>query len=369
MIHIVQVLSDTNIGGAGKYLINYLKCFNRQTYTVTVVLPENSKLLPYIRSFDDIFVIEAPHMADQSFNKWAVSFLKDLFINIKPNIVHSHACLSARIAAKKARVPVVLATRHCIEPIPCGIKALALGLANNHLCDYYIAVSDAVVNNLKDCGVKPGKIKLVNNGVEPVDRISDAEIAAIRGHYNINPKDIVFGIFARLEPVKGHKYFIRAAQQVLEENDNAKFLIVGNGSLETYLRDITKQYGIEKNVIFTGFVTDTTELLNAADINVNASQSEAMSLSILEAMSLGKPSIATNVGGNGELIEDEKTGLLIDYADSSSLAYAMKKLMQDSQLSAILAKNAKEKFDTCYTVQKMVSRLEEVYEEVLSNDH
>lgn len=368
MTHVVQVLSDTNIGGAGKYLINYLKYFNRQAFRVTVILPEGSQLSAYVREMQDVTLLEMPYMADQSYNKRCVAVLKELFTNIKPDILHTHACLSARIAGKRAKVPVVLATRHCIEPLPHGMKALAVSFLNSALCDYYIAVSQAVVQNLLDSGIKSKKIKSVPNGVESVKLFSPDEIAETRARYGVKEDETLFGIFARLEPVKGHKYFIKAARELLKEEPKAKFLIVGTGTLEKALQERVKSYGLEKQVIFTGFVPDTAALLNACDVNVNASESEAMSLSILEAMSLGKVTIATRAGGNGELVQDGTDGFLVNYADSASLALAMARLMRDQKLLIKLSRNAKEKYENNYTAAKMVARLEDIYKEVLTHD-
>lgn len=365
MIHVVQVLSDTNIGGAGKYLMNYLKYYDRKTFTVTVILPIGSRLAAAVRACPEVRLIEVPYMADKSYDKRCVAHLKEVFDEIKPKLLHTHASLSARIAGRKAKAPVILATRHCIEPVPHGLKALALATANNALCDYYIAVADAVVKNLKDCGIKKEKIKLVNNGVEPVRRLLPEERAEVRASLGIAPEDTAFGIFARLEPIKGHKYFIKAARQVLKDEPHAKFFIVGSGSQEEELKQLTAHYGLEEHVIFTGFKEDTTPLLNAMDVNVNASESEAMSLSVLEAMSLGLPSIATKNGGNRELVHNEVDGLLVGYADSASMALAMMRLIHDTEARAAMAKNAAESYQKNYTVQTMVNRLESVYKEVL----
>ncbi len=368
MIHVVQVLSDTNIGGAGRYLLNYLDGFDRNTFRVTVILPEGSKLCDFVRNFPDVTLIEAPHMADRYYDKNCVSFLKNLFPKIKPDLLHTHASLSARIAGRMAKVPVILATRHCIEPIPRGIKALLHGILNNALCDYYLAVSRAVQENLLASGIRPDKIRIVNNGVRPVKVLSADEKTDIRNRYHISDDDIVFGIFARLEPVKGHKYFIKAARQVLKEIPTAKFLIVGNGSLEPELKAMVTKYNLRENVIFTGFVSDTTELLNICDVNVISSESEAMSLALLESMSLAKPSIATKVGGNPELIEGGEDGILVSYADSATLSLAMMRMICNKALAQQMGEKAKKKFDSGYTVEKMVSCLENVYQEVLHHD-
>ncbi|MBE7022078.1 MAG: glycosyltransferase [Ruminococcaceae bacterium] len=365
MKHIVQVLTDTNIGGAGRYLLNYVKHFDRSAFRVTVILPQGSQLIERIQGFEGVTLLEAPYMADCSYDKRCVKHLRALFGKIKPDVLHTHACLSARIAGKQAKVPVVLATRHCIEPLPRGIKALASGFINNALCDYYIAVADAVVDNLIACGIKPEKIKTVNNGVEPIRLLSNEEKAAARTRLSIKPEETVFGIFGRLEPVKGHKYFIKAARQVIREGASAKFLIVGSGSLEKELKERVTRYGLDDYVLFTGFVADTTELLNLTDIHVNASESEAMSLSVLEAMSLEKPSIATKNGGNSELIRDGEDGLLVGYADSASLANAMLRLLENPDVSARFGKKAGEKFRAHYTVEEMVNHLEKLYREVM----
>ena len=368
MKHIVQVLTDTNIGGAGRYLLNYLDCFDRSRYRVTVILPEGSKLSGFVKSFPDVTLLEAPFMADQSYHKKCVSYLKAQFSELKPDILHTHACLSARIAGRLAKVPVILATRHCIEPLPHGAKALVSGILNNALCDYYIAVSKAVKENLLDSGIKRSKIKQVNNGVQTVKELPKETCAEIRARYQIDENDVVFGVFARLEPVKGHKYFIKAARQVVKEIPDAKFLIVGNGSLELELKNFATHYGLDKNIIFTGFVSDTAELLNITDVNVITSESEAMSLALLEAMSIGKPSIATKVGGNKELITNGEDGILVSYADSASLALAMMRMICNKTLRAQMGENAKRKFAEAFTVDKMVARLENVYQEVLSHD-
>ena len=263
---------------------------------------------------------------------------------------------------------MILATRHCIEPLPHGAKALVSGILNNALCDYYIAVSKAVKENLLDSGIKRSKIKQVNNGVQTVKELPKETCAEIRARYQIDENDVVFGVFARLEPVKGHKYFIKAARQVVKEIPDAKFLIVGNGSLELELKNFATHYGLDKNIIFTGFVSDTAELLNITDVNVITSESEAMSLALLEAMSIGKPSIATKVGGNKELITNGEDGILVSYADSASLALAMMRMICNKTLRAQMGENAKRKFAEAFTVDKMVARLENVYQEVLSHD-
>lgn len=360
MINVCQVVSDTNIGGAGRYILNYVKNFDRENFSVTVLIPENSMLKPELLKFSDISVREVPYMADKSFDRRAIAEIKKVFKEIKPQIVHTHASLSARIAAKLSGIKTVIATRHCIEPVGKFPVSFVKSILNNTLCDIYIAVSKAVAENLEKSGIDKKKIRQINNGVEKIEALSDEEKLKIKEKYGIG-NEFVFGIFARLEEVKGHRYFIDAAKKYLEYGLPAKFLIVGNGSLEEELK---KQAEDSPEIIFTGYVNDTKELLNITDVNVLASESEAMSLAILEAMSLGKPTIATNVGGNPQIVENGRNGLLTEFSDSEGMKNAFIKFYADREFFNACSKNAEEIYNQKYTAEVMVKNLEKLYMEV-----
>lgn len=360
MIKVCQVVTDTNIGGAGRYLLNYLKYFDRETYKVSVVLPKNSDLLEFIAVYQDIDIFEMPYMADKSYDKRCVKALKQLFLNEKFDILHTHASLSARIAGRCAKIKTIIATRHCIEPKGKLPMSLVKSFLNNRLCDYYIGVSDAVYENLKECGIKQSKIKKVYNGVEPIKQLKPDEKHKIKEKYGI--KDgIVFGIFARLEEVKGHRFFIKAAKEYLKKHNDATFLIVGDGSLKDELKEVSKDI---PQIIFTGYVKDTSELLNITDVNVISSSSEAMSLAILEAMSLGKVTVATNVGGNPQLVLDGINGLLVEYANPADMFLAFLKLYENKEMYEEFSQNAKGMFFGEFTAEIMVKNLQKLYWEV-----
>lgn len=360
MIKVCQVVTDTNIGGAGRYLLNYLKYFDREKYEVSVVLPENSKLLEFIKVYQDVKVYEMPYMADKSYDKRCVKVLKELFLKEKFDILHTHASLSSRIAGRYAKIKTIISTRHCIEPEGKMPLSLIKSFLNNLLCDYYIAVSDAVCENLKRCGIKLSKIKKVYNGVEPVKELKPDEKLKIKEKYGI--KDgFVFGIFARLEEVKGHRYFIEAAKEYLKKHENATFLIVGDGSLCDELKEMAKD---TPQIVFTGYKKDTSEILNITDVNVISSSSEAMSLAILEAMSLGKVTVATNVGGNPQLVSNKRNGLLVEYANPQDMCSAFLTLCENKEMYEEFSQNAKGMFFSEFTAEIMVKNLEKLYWEV-----
>lgn len=360
MIKVCQVVSDTNIGGAGRYLLNYLKYYDRENYKVSVVIPKGSNLLEFIVKYPEVDVFEVPYMADKSYDSRCVKALSELFLQEKFDILHTHASLSARIAGRKAKIKTIISTRHCLEEKSPGLIGFLKGVLNNKLCDYYIAVSDVVLDNLRDCGIKRKKIKVIYNGVEPLKTFDDDTKANIKEKYNIG-EGKVFGIFARLEEIKGHRYFIEAAKEYLSKGNKGTFLIVGDGALKDELKILAEG---APQIVFTGYVKNTEELLNITDVNVISSQSEAMSLAILEAMSLGVPTIATNVGGNPQIVLPEKNGLLAEFGDAFGMCLAFLRMSNEKELYEECSKNAKEMFYEEFTAEIMVKNLQKLYWEV-----
>ena len=110
---ILQILTDTNVGGAGIWLLNFLKSYDRENLDVKVVLPKGAILVEEVKKLGNE-VIEAEKIADKSFSVPGIKVFKSIFLEEKPDIIHTHACISARIAGRLCGVKIVN-TRHCLE--------------------------------------------------------------------------------------------------------------------------------------------------------------------------------------------------------------------------------------------------------------
>ncbi|MEE0943882.1 MAG: glycosyltransferase [Clostridia bacterium] len=364
MIKVMQVLTDTNIGGAGIWLLNFLEYYDREKLDVIVVIPTDSMLKARIEALD-VKIIEAENIADKSFSKEGIITLKDIIEEENPDVVHTHASLSARIAAKMLKVPVIN-TRHCIEPKKNGLVRMAYRIINRTLSDRAVAVSEAVYRNLVEDGMAADKVTVIYNGVPGLKILADSEKARVRAELGLEGS-LAVGIVARLEPVKNHMLFLEAAAAVYELNDKFRFVIVGDGSMEQMLKAEVERRGLSDVVIFTGYLEDTTEVMNAIDINVLTSDREALSLSLIEGMSVGKPCITTDAGGTREVVENGKSGIVVPVGDAVNLTAAILRLASDPELMSEYAKEgmriAKEKFlpsEMCY-------KLTVLYEETASS--
>ena len=366
MIRILNVLTDSNIGGAGRLLVNYLHNFDRTRFDSAVVLPKDSRLIPAVRA-EGYDVIETEYGRDKSWDRRAVGELRRIIREWKPDIVHTHSSLSARVAAWQCGVPSRFYTRHCaFEPS----KRLTTfpgkqlnGLMNRVLSTDIVAVAEAAKKNLTDTGVPEGMITVIINGVEPLRETSAAENEALRCELGIGRDDFVCGIVARLEDYKGHSYLLDTAKTVLASKPGTVFLIVGEGTERERLEKRAAELGIAGQVIFTGFCDDVAPYYGIMDLNLNCSfGTETSSLALSEGMSVGVPAVATTYGGNPYMITEGVNGLLVPEKDAGAMADAILKIMDDPALLKRLSDGARRLYREKFTARAMTEQLERLYE-------
>ena len=367
MKKILHIISDSNIGGAGKYLLNYLGNCDTSKFQVKIVLPIRSKLIYEISNLGFEF-IEIDGLAEKSFSTTAVKNLIKIFRDEKPDIIHAHACLSARIAAKLCGVRAIVYTRHTdsapskklTNPVGKAIN----GFINGYLADGIIAISDTARKNLLETGISEKKIKIIYNGVNPIDKLNEEDRKKVYSDFGIEYGTKIIGIVARLEEIKGHKYFIDAAKIVQDKGYDAKFVIAGIGSQEQFLKQYVKDINAD-NVIFLGFVSNVSDLNNIMYLQINASSYEALGLAAIEGMRVGVPAVVTSFGGNPEVVADGINGYVINGQNSEEFAEKIIKLLDDDELYKRLSVGALEVYNSKFTAKAMTENMEKFYFDIL----
>ena len=369
MIRVLNIISDMNIGGAGRVILNYLRYSDKQQFETLVAIPHGSLLKEELEQAG-VPVYEVDGMADRSYQKEDVALLQDLIRQVKPDLVHTHGSLSGRIAARRCHVPVVY-SRHSAFPVPAKLKyppgRWINKLINEHYADHIIAVSPATRDNLTEAGISPKKITVVMNGVAPVPQTTAEERRALRESLSIPEDTLVFGILARLEDYKGHLYLVHAAKLLKDQGRTGfRVLIAGTGAFEEDVARAVVEMGVEDVVQMLGFRSDAAALLNILDVQLNASYgTEATSMALLEGMSLGLPTIASDYGGNPFVITSGQNGLLFPSKDSAALADAMAELMDHPEEVAIMREKALETYQSRFTGEVFARNTEQIYENVL----
>lgn len=235
--------------------------------------------------------------------------------------------------------------------------------------DAVIAISGAVERHLADdFGVNPRKIHLIESGIDLDDfaPVDDEVRTRQRSRFNLGEEPII-GMIARLSDVKGPDILIEAMHSVLKHIPNAKLLLVGEGKMESELRTMVNRLELEEHVRFFSIVSQTQEMLPLFDIFAMPSRQEGLGLSIMEAQAVGLPVIATRVGGIPSLIEDGKTGVLVEPENSGALAEAIVKLFEDKGRMRTIGTAGRIFIQQNYSSDSMVDKTTKLYVSLLSH--
>jgi len=237
------------------------------------------------------------------------------------------------------------------------------------LPEHFMPVSQFVADELTDLEVPGHKITVVPEGIDIERFRQDAR----RTDFNIAPEDrtrlkiCMVGCFV---PWKGHEIFIKAIAEV-QKHQRVKALIVGgspdgNMELENNLRRITADYGLEDSVIFLGHRDDVASIIGRSDIIVHAStEPEPFGRVIIEGMAMGKPVIATDIGGPKEIIKHGHSGLLVPPGNIEAMAGAIQSLVEAPALRDKIAENGKFTAATQYSIERHIQHVLTVYDSAL----
>ena len=366
MIRLMHAISDTNVGGAGIQVLNLLSHLDRECFDLRVLLPRRSLLTPYFLA-EGIAVCEVATQPDTSFSLRDVRALLPIFALHRPDILHTHGFFSARVAARLCGVPHILATRHCAEPVGRLTRLPhAYGALYSRFTDKTVATAAYAAADLLRRGHDRSRIVLIRNGCEPKHRVTPEERAVLRRRLGIPDSAVVLGMNARLERVKGQDILLSALARLKAAGINAVGLFVGCGTCETDYRVLASALGVAECAFFVGFVRDVTPYLNLFDLNINCSRgTETSCLAISEAMSLGIPTLATDFGGNPEMVRDGENGFLYPREDAEALATLVLRLIGDEKTRARLALNAKRMASTRFSAENMAKMYTELYNSML----
>jgi len=283
--------------------------------------------------------------------------------------VHTHLLhgdLYGIAAARCAGIKTIISSKHNDDAFRLRQPLIMINYLLNRNTSRIIAISAWIARFTQTVeGVAREKIRTIYYGIEPAPAAADRH--ALRASLNMGSEDIVVGIIARLVEQKGHRYLIDAFAKAVTKNQKLRLLIVGSGTLEEELKKQVNQLGVQEKVIFTGYRSDTVDLLNVIDIFAHPSLWEGFGLSVLEAMNRGKPVVATRVSALPELIEDTVTGFLVPPRDVAALADALLKLADNPALQQQMGTSGQKRCRSFFSVDRMIQETRSLYAEVLAS--
>lgn len=375
-LKILHIIGGGEFGGAEQHILSLMEEFKKRDfitpYVVTFYEAEFSKKLNELGI--EVIVIKDLNRFD--FHHLYKELIT-IFRRIQPDIVHTHgvrANFFGRLAAKTAKVPLILTTVHSFlkhdypKQISWALAAL-MNKSTQGITHHYVAISNAIKNDLILSGISKSKVSVIYNGIY-VENYSPSEELITKGNHLRKEWDLpdhafVIGTTARLVPVKGLNYLIEGLSISLKKDNALYLVIIGDGPEKEELIKLSKQLGIEKHIRFVGFRKDVPACLSAIDLYINTSISEGQSISLLEAMAAEKPAIVTAVGGMKEMVKDKDTGILIPSQSVEAVANAIQQVKSDLQLQEQLKTNAKKFVDEQLSVKIMAQNLIQLYQQLV----
>jgi len=229
--------------------------------------------------------------------------------------------------------------------------------------DKIIAISNKVKEVLVKDGIPENRISVVFSGID-LNRFENISTDYLYKEFNVKEGNTIIGTVGSLDYHKNHKGFIQAASLIKKSIPDAVFFIVGKGCLEKELKEYAKKLNLSDSIIFTGFRNDIPQILSIFDIFVLSSYTEGLCTSLIDAMAVGLPIIATNVGGVPELIAENINGFQVLPDNPAQIYEAVMKLVKDrnllnrfSELNKIKAKE--------FSKDRMIENTEHVYWEMI----
>ena len=363
-IRVVQVLATGTNGGAQEHLFGLVSRMDKSRYDVSIVaLSPGSAVRKLERAGFDVLVI------DEHDDAIAVGALAAHLVDVRADVIHNHMYRAELVGTRAAialgevghRRPYVVSTVHSSRIRSDEDRQEVRDLTTR--MDQLIAVSKMIERKLEDEGRTGAPIRLIYNGVD-LSRYDDQEACCtLPDEYGMEPGSEIVGVVARLEPEKGHPTLLEAWPLVLRSVPDAYLLIVGEGSRRGALEAQARDLRIAHRVVFTGRRDDVPAVTAALDVAVLPSYREAQGLSILEAMALSRPVVASNVGGIPEMITDGVTGLLVPPHDPAALAAGIVRLLLDHPLADTLGRAGHDLVHDRFCIQLMVNAVEAIYDE------
>lgn len=367
-ISILQVAGSAEWAGGEVYLLQLAERLDRARFRLSVVCPAEGPLVSRLGRLG-VPATVVP-MEERLADPRALVALARHFRRERPQIVQSHGARAnfyARVAAHLARVPRHLSTVHnSLYDYPVSPLRRAVYLALDRLTvrwtDTVLCVAESLARDLIERSRVPvGKVEVIPNGVD-LARFDPARAdgEGVRRAFGLGHAPVI-GIIGRMTPQKDHRTFLAALAAIRAEASYVRALIVGDGPLRGAIRDEAARLGLEEACAFAGVREDIPDCLAAVSVVVLSSVSEGFPFTVLEALAMARPLVATAVNGVREIVEPDVTGLLVPPRRPDLLARAVWSLLEEPERARALGQAGRKAVEARFPLERMVERLERLY--------
>jgi glycosyltransferase involved in cell wall biosynthesis len=362
-LRILQLVSSMTIGGAEQIVLSLAERVDRRRFEMHVcslsVIGQNSLQPEFEQLNIPLLTLNARRFYDPAVLRAVYQYARQQ----KIDVIHTHltdADVVGRLVGRALGIPV-LSTMQNIPHNHARQRRDRYWLERitaRYLATHLVGVSSTIRElYIRQWGIPEEHISAINNSVrmEPFLDVP-AGVPAVRSY----PGPVITNV-ARLNPQKAQHLLLEAAPFVLQSYPQATFLLVGKGHLEQDLRQQAQALGISQNVIFTGVRHDIPDILAQSDLFVLPSRWEGLPLSAIEAMAAARAVLVTDVGGNSELVESGRSGLVIPAGDVGALVDGLLDLLADEARRLALGASARQRVQRLFSTERFIQQYESVY--------
>lgn len=353
---ILHTESSTAWGGQENRILNEAVGIKSLGVRVIIACQPGSKLSQRAREAN---IEVRVHPMRTSYDLSAIRFLLKLIRHEKVEVINTHSGKDSFLGAVAGRLsklsPIIVRTRHLALPITSKFTY-------SYLPHKVVTVSEHVRQYLiRDEGIKPEKVTTVPTGID-LERFSPVKAEEIlRTELRLQRDTPIIGTIAIFRKKKGHHILLEAVPDILKVIPYTVFVFAGNGPEQERIKIKVKEMNLEKHVIFLGLRSDIPDILKSLDIFVLPTLQEAFGTSIIEAMAVEKPVIASRVDGVPEIVKDGLNGILVEPGNPKNLTKAIIQLLQDRDGAERMGIEGRKFVETYYTMDKMVKGMYNLY--------
>lgn len=376
-IKVLHIITRLDPGGSAQNTLDSVVFTNSEDYDVALLYgkTEDLTLLSSYQekhSFKKYFFSSLQRDINPFLDLWCFFKLVVFLHEHRFDIVHTHtskAGILGRWAAWLSGVPHIIHTPHghvfygyfneFVTKVFLWVEQLTVPITDKIICLTELGKKE----HLKYGVGREDKLKVIHSGVDM--NVFQSLEQTLFSDVDVDKK-IIVGVVARLEPVKGIDVLIDAVPLILNNSKNVEFWIVGDGTEKNNLKEKVSKIGLEDKVLFYGHRDDVQALISEMDIFVLPSRNEGMGRVIVEAMALGKPVVASKVGGVPDLVEHDVNGMLVPSEDPEALSKKILDLIVHKDKRIVLGERGRKKVQREYSLQKMISDIENLYQDLVS---
>ncbi len=357
MINVLHVVLGLQVGGLEKFVLNLIDNYPPGIKPFIVCLEKKGELAPQYHHLDIIELNKESGISTKIIRQ-----LVHLTKEFKIDIIHTHnpsPHFYGAISGFLSRRPVIH-TKHG-RNYPASQRKVWLNKISSYLTTKIVAVSQNAADVCIDVEKIPSRmVSVILNG-------ADTNLFCPAANDDENERmPVRIGIVARLSAEKDHQTLLGACKLLACHGDDFHLEIIGDGPLRSTLEKTVKTLGLDKHVSFSGMRHDVPELLRQLDIFVLSSTTEGISLTLLEAMASKLPIVATDVGGNPEVVIDGETGYIVPPQNPAAMANKLLLLINDVNLRRQMGKKGRERVVAQFSIKETAQKYEDLYREVLN---